>query len=708
MRVALVGLGYIAEHHYEAVRKAGADEIIGCDVNPAVAEAFASRPGVVAVVNDLDDLVALKPDVAHVLTPPNVHFVVARPLLAAGIDVLIEKPMCDLSSDARSLVSQADESGALLGTGHNFLFYPVWEKLKSAVDVGAIGALRSIDVWWRQPYPPLRANNTQPWAMRASRNILFEVAPHLFASALDLVPSVDVAHVTPSRPQDLPNGVRFFRQWDILGKSGDVSVRFDLSLEEAYSEFLVHVRGSTGSVVVDFVHNTVILNSQSFAADYVELAEQGLHSASAYARGAVGTMVDSVVGKFGSKKFGPPYERSIERAVAQFAADRGQARALDRRLGSDLALRVVRLGEDIAEAARLPETPQPTEASQVQVAGPAPDPTQPRALVIGGTGFIGTALVRRLAAKGVYTRVVARRPGAAQSRFADLPSVDVVDGDLERPDELQRYLADVDVVYHLAKSLHDTWEATLRHEVEPTKRFIDLCADAGIGRFVYASSIAIFDAGDASRTITEATPASPGVVASSIYARAKAEIESYLLERHRLAGFPAVIIRPAIVLGVGQDPSHAGIASWPHPNVALHWGSGRNKLPIVLVDDVADGFAKSLDQPGIEGRCFNLSSPACITAEEYLDEVARASATPILRKPQSLRSLYASQVAKWLVKKAIGRKESFPRWADSSGRSFASPFDCSLTEAALDWHPESDRTVLLSRGVTQPAKALIR
>jgi hypothetical protein len=70
--------------------------------------------------------------------------------------------------------------------------------------------------------------------------------------------------------------------------------------------------------------------------------------------------------------------------------------------------------------------------------------------------------------------------------------------------------------------------------------------------------------------------------------------------------------------------------------------------------------------------------------------------------------MYASQVAKWLVKKAVGRKDPFPRWADCNGRSFASPFDCSVTEAALDWHPESDRSVLLARGVTEPAEAFIR
>lgn len=707
MRVALIGLGFIAENHYQALRKAGVDAIIGCDVNPVLAEAFASRPGVEAVVTDLDDLVALGPDVAHVLTPPNLHYPVATRLVAAGMDVLLEKPICDQSSDARSLIAQADDRGVLLGTSHNLLFYPVWETLKAAVEDGTIGALRSIDVYNRRPFPPLRANNTQPWAMRASRNILFEVAPHAFSTALNLVPSIDVQHVQTSRPQDLPNGVRFFRQWDVLGTSGDVMVRFDLSFDDAYSEAFVHVRGTSGSVVADFDNNTVVVSTRPFSADYAGLAEQGLHSARAIARGALGTLRDTVAGKVGSKTAGEPYDRSIDLAVAQFAADR-KRRTLDRRLAPELALRVVSLGEDIAAAADLPEATPPAPLAEARVTGPQTDPTRPRALVIGGTGFIGAALVRGLASQGVYTRVVARRPESARSAFAGLPSVEVVEGDMEQPDALVPHLADVDVVYHLAYSLQDTVEGMRRHEVDPTKRLIDLCADANIGRFVYASSIAIFDAGDPSRTITEATPPSPGIVASSTYARAKAEIEAYLLERHRISGFPAVIVRPAIVVGVGKDPCHGGVASWPFPNVAVFSGSGRNKLPIVLVDDVADAFVKALDRPGIEGRCFNLSSPECITAEEYVDEVARASGIPIRRKSQSPGPVYASHVAKWAIKLALGRKPEFPTWASVRGGSFASPFDCSATESALDWHPEADRAVLMARGVTEPAKAFVR
>ena len=63
----------IAELHLPGSPKAGADGIIGCDVNPAFAGSLASRPGVEAG-RPTWTMLALKPDVAHVLTPPNVHF----------------------------------------------------------------------------------------------------------------------------------------------------------------------------------------------------------------------------------------------------------------------------------------------------------------------------------------------------------------------------------------------------------------------------------------------------------------------------------------------------------------------------------------------------------------------------------------------------------------------------------------------------------
>ena len=544
-----------------------------------------------------------------------------------------------------------------------------------------------------------------PGRCAGSRNILFEVAPHPFASALDLVPSVDVEHVTTSRPQDLPNGVRFFREWNILGKSGDVSVRFDLSFEDAYSESFVHVRGSTGSVVLDFVHNSVVVNTRSFAPEYVELAEQGLHSASAYARGAVGTLLETMAGR-SVRRVRRPYEQSIDRTVAQFYADR-QRRVLDRRLGPDLALRVVELGEAVAEAARLPETAQPDPVAQVRATGPAPDPTRPRALVLGGTGFIGTALVRRLATQGCTP---ASSPGVRSRRAP-----------VRRPSECRRGAG---ATSSGPTNSSRTWPTSTSCTTWPspsrarggrpsTRGRTDEAVHRSVCRRArrsirHASSIAIFDAGDASRPITEATPASPGVVATSNYARAKAEIEAYLLERHprrrvsrrhHPAGHRArgrLGSRPRRHCRVATSERGTPFRQWAAQTSHRSRRRRRRRLRQGARSTRDRGALLQPVEPRVHhGRGISRRGrPGVGESDPAQAAVAR--------------TMYASQVAKWLVKKAVGRKDPLPRWADCNGRSFASPFDCSVTEAALDWHPESDRSVLLSRGVTEPAEAFIR
>ena len=151
-------------------------------------------------------------------------------------------------------------------------------------------------------------------------------------------------------------------------------------------------------------------------------------------------------------------------------------------------------------------------------------------------------------------------------------------------------------------------------------------------------------------------------------------------------------------------PSCSGSARIP-PTPALPRGHIRNawrpfrqwaaQTSIVLVDDVADAFAKALDRPGIEGRCFNLSSPGASRPRNI------SKRSPGVGESDPAQAAVAPNDVRVAGGEVVGeeggrRKDPFPRWADCNGRSFASPFDCSVTEAAPDWHPESDRSVLLS------------
>ena len=110
-------------------------------------------------------------------------------------------------------------------------------------------------------------------------------------------------------------------------------VRSDLSsFDDAYSESPVHVRGTTGSVVADFDHNTVMVNTRSFAGITSKSPSVAFRLARACA-GALGTLLATVGQKFSLLTAGDP-TRKAWRAVAQFAGDRIRSRTVDPRLAS--------------------------------------------------------------------------------------------------------------------------------------------------------------------------------------------------------------------------------------------------------------------------------------------------------------------------------------------------------------------------------------
>lgn len=704
-RVGLLGLGFISPYHAAGIREcAPGAELIGVDSNARARRQAELRGTVDRTLGSLEELVAAAPDVVHVLTPPDVHAQVAVPLLEAGIDVFVEKPLAHRPDAGQEIADAARCSGTRVGVGHNQLFYSTWERARVLLAEGRIGQVRQVDVSARKELGFLRANDVGPWMMRGSTHILFEVAPHAFAQVLDVVPDVEVHSVRTGSVQRLPNGVDFYRQWDILGSAGDVGVRISLSYEDAFAESFIAIRGTLGAIVVDFDHNTLVAPRRSFAAFDLEPFVQSAGSAVSILAGASSSLAKVIAGKAGVRRFGGEYGGSIRRSIARFYAGRAQG-TVDPRQALPFSQRVVSLASRVAAASGLHGAPA-TEPPATRTA-PAPRPSrEPHVLVVGGTGFIGTEFVRQLAAHEPV-RVVARNPPTAERQFAGL-DVDVVPGDVRDTDGIMHHVAATTAVFHLSFGRGSTWEELEETDVRPAMALADACRSRGVERFVYASSIAIYDAGRPGHTITERTPPSRGVQRVAPYARSKAVVEEHLMRLWREHRFPVTIVRPGVVLGRQSNPAHWGVAAWRHPNVAVHWGSGRHPMPIVLVEDVAAALVLLRGAKGIAGESFNLASPGCITAEEYLEELSRASGSTVLRKACSAPRLYVEAIGKWLLKLPSRSGAPFPSYADCRGRSFASSFDCSKAVTMLGWSPVRDRTELLRRAVTEPATSWAR
>ena len=185
-----------------------------------------------------------------------------------------------------------------------------------------------------------------------------------------------------------------------------------------------------------------------------------------------------------------------------------------------------------------------------------------KALVTGGTGFVGSHVVRALIEDGVSVRVLAR-PQSDRRALADL-RVEVVAGDLADARSLKGPLAGVEVLYHVAAD-YRLWAPDpamlYRVNVGGTRDLLLAAAAAGVGRVVYTSSVGTLGLPADGRPGTEETPVRLEDMVGD-YKRSK-----FLAEREAEAaarrGLPVVIVNPSAPVGRGTgSPRRPGGCSW--------------------------------------------------------------------------------------------------------------------------------------------------
>ncbi|MBI3003606.1 MAG: Gfo/Idh/MocA family oxidoreductase [candidate division NC10 bacterium] len=117
IRVAVIGVGHVGEHHARLYRDLpGAELTAVCDTDAARAGAVAARHGARAVT-DFRALLG-KVEAVSVAVPAVSHYAVAEAFLEAGADVLVEKPIAETLEDAETLVAAARRTGRILQVGH--------------------------------------------------------------------------------------------------------------------------------------------------------------------------------------------------------------------------------------------------------------------------------------------------------------------------------------------------------------------------------------------------------------------------------------------------------------------------------------------------------------------------------------------------------------------------------------------------------------
>ena len=274
-------------------------------------------------------------------------------------------------------------------------------------------------------------------------------------------------------------------------------------------------------------------------------------------------------------------------------------------------------------------------------------------LVTGGTGFVGSAVVRALLGSGHDVRVLVR-PRSDRRNLADL-AVEIVEGSLEDAPSLARAVAGCRYLFHAAAD-YRLWvpdpAQMFRANVEGTRILMGAALDAGIERVVYTSSVATLGL-ISEGTADEETPSKLEDMVGP-YKRSKFQAEEVVRDLATRRGLPAMIVNPSTPVGPWDRK--------PTPTGRLILEAARGKMPgyvdtglnIVHVDDVAVGHLAAAEMGRI-GERYILGGEN-MSLDRILGEVAQLVGirAPHVRVPHTVA--YPVAVGAELVARLTGRE----------------------------------------------------
>jgi len=699
IRVALVGAGFIAEVHAEALRTcAGVQVVAICDTDRTRAEGVARRFGRVQVVTELEALPAAGAQIAHLCTPPDTHVALAERLLNLGLGVFVEKPLALCAEDARRLQQLARDRGLPLSVNHNNVYHPAFRRLLARVRSGAIGRVEHVQVTLAVPLRQLDAGDYTHWMFRAPRNIVFEQATHPLSQIHQLLGPVRSANVTRLRSRELNPGQVFHERWSIAAGAERGTAELYLSFGGPFTRSTLSVIGTDGFLEADLFHDHLSGERKTVYLDFWNSFLAGFGRGCRLAWDASRTLLAWLAATL----------RLRARSDVFFAGMRGSIHAFHRSLrtgepfqgSAENALAVIEWCERLAAGL---DGSEPAAAA-IPDAGAA---REGEVVVLGATGFIGRQVIHQLLERGSPATALVRRLHTLPPEIvapAQAGRLRVLRGSLEEPEQLDQALAGAGAVIHLATGGGDTWQQVERAMVAGSLEVAEACRRHGIRRLVYVSSVAALYTGDGrgQEPLPDSIATDPRPESRPLYARGKIAAEQALLEFQRRHDVGLVIARPGVVLGAGTPMQHSGLGLWVRDNHCVGWGSGRHPLPVVLVEDVARALVLAALHEGgaLSGQALNLCADPGLCARDIVRELARCTGRRIEFHPRPLALSQAMEIGKWLVKKAGRRKGvPWPSYRDLKARSLEARLACNLARETLGWKPVEDREAFLDRGV---------
>ncbi|RLU05662.1 NAD-dependent dehydratase [Pseudomonas prosekii] len=308
-------------------------------------------------------------------------------------------------------------------------------------------------------------------------------------------------------------------------------------------------------------------------------------------------------------------------------------------------------------------------------------------LITGATGFVGTALTKKIVAGS--GKIIA----LTRTQETNLPAQ--VQVSVLHPDGLLASnipFEGVQAVIHCAARVHVMNElssdplAEFRSvNVKFTLDLARLAAASGVKRFVFISSVKVNGEGTAHgkpyRADDIPAPLDP-------YGISKMEAEQGLRRIAEETGIEIVIIRPVLIYGPGVKANFRAMMTWLSKGIPLPLGAIRNKRSLVSIDNLVDLVLTCLKHPAAANQTFMVSDGEDVSTTELLRRMGVA-----LRKPARLIPVPGAVLG--MAASVLGRKDLAQRLNGSL------QVDISKTCDLLGWRP----VMSLDEGLSRTADA---
>jgi len=297
-----------------------------------------------------------------------------------------------------------------------------------------------------------------------------------------------------------------------------------------------------------------------------------------------------------------------------------------------------------------------------------------KVLVTGASGFIGRSCVRELASAGFLPIAVLR---TIQKKSLVKPHEFVLVPDVRDRSAWTKALRGVDAVVHLAARAHVMSENSenpdaeyARVNVNGTKVLLQCCAEKGIRRFVYLSSIKVN--GDATEVVPFSADDPPAPM--DPYGRSKRDAElliRHVCEEHNIDW---TIIRPPLVYGPGVKGNFARLIGLVRSGMPMPFGACKNKRAMIYIGNLCSLISQTLSTEASCNKIFLVSDGHDLAVAELIERIGEADGKKVLlfRVPIAVLSALAA---------ALGRSQDLRRLTQPL------EIDVSSTYRILGWRP---------------------